>query len=64
MWTLSRKDPARLDLLLDAPESVLGLVEDEEPEGAFFPEATSKDAKRQEEEDSGMAAWLDRIREP
>lgn len=64
MWTLSRKDPARLDLLLDAPRAVIDLVEDEEPEGAFFPEATGADAKRQEEEDSGMAAWLDRIREP
>lgn len=65
MWALSRKDPKKLDLLLQAPKEVIDLVKDEddtEVKGEFFPEATAADAKRQEQEDSGVAAWLDRIK--
>lgn len=47
------------------PEALKQLVEtgDVEPEadGAFFPEATEADFKRQKAEDDGTAAWLDRL---
>lgn len=63
MWQLSRKDPSKLDLLLQAPDGVIAIVPDEGGEpGAFFPEATQADFEGQQAEDSGMKAWLDRIR--
>jgi len=65
MWKLSRKDPDKLDLLLEAPQSVVELVpdvDDTEVVGAFFPEATQKDFEDQQAEDSGMKAWIDRIK--
>jgi len=65
MWRLSRKDPDKLEFLLQAPEAVVETVRDEDDRevvGAFFPEATQQDFEEQEAEDSGMKAWLDRIR--
>lgn len=63
LWRLSRKRTEDLEKLLTAPEQVLNQLPDETPdvEGAFFPLATSEDAKRQQQEDDGTAAWLDRI---
>lgn len=68
MWRLSRKDPEKLDLLLTAPEQVMAAVPEAEdmkgePDGAYFPEATREDFERQEAEDSGMSAWLDRLKQ-
>lgn len=35
---------------------------DADVKGVFFPEATQKDFEDQQAEDSGMKAWLDRLR--
>lgn len=52
---LGSEDPEALKQLVET-----GTVEPE-ADGAFFPEATAADAKRQEQEDSGIAKWLDRL---
>lgn len=62
LWKLTKKDPRKLDLLIDAPESVVNAIPDEEQEGVFFPEPTQKDFEDQQAEDSGMKEWLDRLK--
>jgi len=65
LWKLSKKDPVKLQALLDMPASVeaaLPDADDTEVRGEFFAEGSSADFKQQQNEDSGIAAWLDRIR--
>lgn len=65
MYKLSKKDPVKLEALLAMPKSVedaLPDANDEEVRGVFIPEGTAADFKRQQDEDSGVAAWLDRIK--
>lgn len=65
MWKLSRKDPDKLDLLLQAPDVVIDELrdaDDAEVKGEFFAEATSADYKDFQDEQSGMKAWFDRIK--
>jgi len=62
---LSRKDPDELQALLDMPKALLNTIPDSDEEevvGEFFSEGSIEDHKRQEDEDSGVAEWLDRIR--
>lgn len=64
LWRLSSKDERKLALMLEMPPEVERAIPDaadtDEP-GAFFPEATEADFKRQKAEDDGTAAWLDRL---
>jgi len=62
LWKLSKKDPVKLQALLDMPASVEAALPDAEVRGEFFAEGSSADFKQQQNEDSGIAAWLDRIR--
>lgn len=62
LWNLTRKDPKQLDALLNAPESVVNSIPDEEVKGEYFPLATEKDYQEYQAEQSGMKAWLDRLK--
>lgn len=66
LWKLSKKDERKLALMLEIPDVVLKQIPDDVPDepGAFFPEASVKDHKDMEDEESGMKAWYERLKQP
>lgn len=63
MWALARKDPQKLDKLLEVPEEVLNQVPDQaDGKAVFFSEGTEEDFAQFEAEQSGMGKWLDRLK--
>lgn len=63
MWRLSRKDPQKLEKLLEAPEEVIAQVPDQgDGNAVFFHEGTEKEYEEFQNEQSGMKAWLDRLK--
>lgn len=67
LWRLAGKEPRKLALMLEMPDvverAIPDAVDSDEP-GAFFPEASVKDHKDMEDEESGMKAWFERLKQP
>lgn len=63
MWALAKKDPQKLDKLLEVPKEVLDQVPDQgDGDAVFFSEGNEEDFAKFEAEQTGMKAWLDRLR--
>lgn len=64
LWAISKKDPKQVDKLIEIPQEILEKVPDEgDGKAVFFSEGTEKDFEEFENEQSGMAKWLQRLKD-
>lgn len=62
MWALSKKDPQKLDALLEHKDVVDSIPEQGDGKAVFLSEGTEKDFEEYENSRSGMGRWLDRLK--